>query len=355
MKKVFAILHEPASYTLKRNEEAYGPIGVDYCYINSSSKASQNNIKKDSVLSSFPFFSLAKYMKRVLKENDIIIMNGYTNRYFLLLFILNFFYRRPIGIDSDTPLNIPPNKIKRLIKEFYLGCIFRNKHIYGLAGGTGSHKDLFRHYGMKEDRIFLMPMISILAEDKEDKIELINKDSSWFRFLYVGRIVDVKNIEIMIKAFIKDFNNSKDIELRIVGEGELRESLSEKYSNYKNIIFTGPKFGKELISEYREASAFILPSRFEPWGLVVNEAMSFRLPVIVSDQVGAGFDLVENNGTGYIFQYDDIEDLGEKMSELVMDKKLYQEMSNNAYNLIHNYWNYDLYRKCLNDFIEKAE
>ena len=95
------------------------------------------------------------------KNNDVIIINGYNNYPFILIFILNIFSlkKKIIAIDSDTQLNFPNNPFIRLLKWLYLSLIFHNKHVLGFAGGNKLHKDLFRYYGMKENRIFLMPMV----------------------------------------------------------------------------------------------------------------------------------------------------------------------------------------------------
>lgn len=348
MSKTFAILHEPASYTVDRNSEVYDPLGIKYCYLYNHSKANNSKTEESEALSSLSFTKLFIRLRNILKNNDIIIMNGYNGKYFQILFLLNIFYKKKIGLDSDTPLYIPSNPVKKLIKSMCLNSTFRNKNTYGLAGGSGSHKDLFRHYGMPEERIFLMPMV--VNNDKfKGKIRSLGKP---FHFLYVGRIVPVKSIDLMIRAFIKSFDDKEDYELRIVGDGECLSLFKNKYQNHKNITFTGPIFGNHLVNEYHNASAFILPSSFEPWGLVVNEAMASGLPVIVSDQVGAAHDLVEGSNTGYIFKHDSVEDLASKMRKITVEPENYQEMSKNAFNLMHNHWNYNLYRECLMKFID---
>ncbi len=158
MKRIFAILQEPASYTVDRNHAVYGKLGIDYCYIDNKSEAQsdENNIQGLSELNDK---ELNKRLGNILSDYDIVIMNGYTGEIFRHLYRLNQRYNKIIGIDSDTQLRVPVNPIKRLVKWIYLSRIFKNKNYYGLAGGTGSHKELFRHYGMSENHIFLMPMM----------------------------------------------------------------------------------------------------------------------------------------------------------------------------------------------------
>lgn len=350
MKRVFAILHEPASYTVDRNKAVYDKLGIKYCYMNSASEAKSSESLMDEALNTLTLFSLLKRIRRILKDNEIIIMNGYTGRTFVVLYLLNLVYGRIIGLDSDTQLSIPGNPIKKIIKHIYLSTIFRDKHIFGLPGGTHTHKELFRHYGMDEHRICLMPM---MVNDSAFKKRL-NNNGNPFKFLFVGRIIPVKNIDMMLKAFVSAFKNIEEVELHIVGNGELLKQLKSSYTEVPNIFFEGPKYGKDLVSEYHKSSALILPSSYEPWGLVVNEALSAGLPVIVSNQVGAAWDLVEDKNTGFIFRYDDAEELADNMRILVNDRELYDKFSQSAYNLMHNYWNYDFYTDCLQKFIYKA-
>lgn len=349
MKKVFAILQEPASYTTDRNRLVYDELGIDYCYIHDSSLAKSSELNNVKSIGNLPFKDLISRIKRILRENDLIIMNGYNGWIFLILYLLNLIYRKPIGIDSDTQLNIPSKLLKRCIKRLYLSSIFHNKLIYGLPGGTKTHKDLFRHYGMAEERICLMPMVVNNSRFCYPYL----RENRVFRFLFVGRIIPVKGIDILLEAFSNAFKNHHNVELHIVGDGELFDEFKQNYT-VDNIKFTGAKFEDELRQEYIDASAFILPSNYEPWGLVVNEAMAAGLPVIVSDQVGAAWDLVDGHETGFIFKYDDPEDLKNKMLTLYNNPELYKRFSSNAYHRLNDEWNYDYYRQCLIDFITKA-
>ena len=140
--------------------------------------------------------------------------------------------------------------------------------------------------------------------------------------------------------------------MKLIGDGALFSDLQKKYSN-NNIKFLGPVFGEDLIHEYKNSNVLVLASKSEQWGLVINEAMSSGLPVITSKHVGANFDLVKDKNTGFIFDADKEGDLQEKMLILYQNKEQYEFFSENAYNLIHNYWNYSLYSKQLNVAIQR--
>jgi glycosyltransferase involved in cell wall biosynthesis len=96
--------------------------------------------------------------------------------------------------------------------------------------------------------------------------------------------------------------------LLFVGEGEQRQPLEEvaREMQLEGVRFMGFKNQTELPAYYDLCDVLVLPSVWEPWGLVVNEAMNAGKAVIVSDQVGCGPDLVRNGENGYTFPAGDI-------------------------------------------------
>lgn len=350
MKRAFAILAEPASYTVERNEAVYDPMGIKYAYIYSKSVAKAEKLERVDAYCQLSLWELYKEMRKVIRENDVIIMNGYVDRTFWALFVANMFKSKPVGIDSDTQLVIPANPIKRLIKAITLRFLFSRKWMYGLAGGNHSHKDLFRHYGMPEERIFLMPMMV----NNERFYYNGERPTEPFTFLYVGRLVDFKHTPLMVQAFINAFAGNDKVHLRVVGDGEYMGELKSLAQGHKNIHLLGAKFGNDLTYQYHNAHVFILPSTYEQWGLVVNEAMCASMPVIVSDTVGSGYDLVKSQNTGLVFKDNDVDSLAECMKQFVLSPELYKGCSQNAYKLMHDHWNYDLYWDCLTKFIESV-
>ena len=70
---------------------------------------------------------------------------------------------------------------------------------------------------------------------------------------------------------------------------------------------------------YAMADVFVLPSGAEPWGLVVNEAMCFGLPVIASDRVGAAADLVKPGSNGFVYPAGDVPALAQLLEQVLED------------------------------------
>jgi glycosyltransferase involved in cell wall biosynthesis len=106
------------------------------------------------------------------------------------------------------------------------------------------------------------------------------------------------------------------------------------------VVFAGFKNQKELPSLYAAADVLVVPSLSEAWGLVVNEAMCFGLPVIVSDRVGAAVDLVREGENGFIFPVGDIDRLAEDLSSVLRDSDLRRRLGQRSREKIRR-WSYE--------------
>ena len=130
-------------------------------------------------------------------------------------------------------------------------------------------------------------------------------------FLFVGRLIKRKGLETLLQAYhlYRQHAVGEPWSLVLVGEGKELETYRSMAHNTQGIVFAGAQFGTDLLNHYALASAFVLPSIVETWGLVVNEAMASGLPVIVSDGCGAGRALIRNNVNGWLFPRSDAKKL----------------------------------------------
>jgi glycosyltransferase involved in cell wall biosynthesis len=144
-------------------------------------------------------------------------------------------------------------------------------------------------------------------------------------FLFVGRFIAEKNIFALLSAYEKYVQyplvGGPAWDLVICGSGPQEaqvktfiETLPEPLR--AKIHLTGYVKQPEIIDYFTCASCFVLPSQSEPWGLVVNEAMACRVPVLVSSKAGASFDLVKNEQNGWTFDPHNREDLAGKMARI---------------------------------------
>lgn len=114
--------------------------------------------------------------------------------------------------------------------------------------------------------------------------------------LFVGRLEAIKCPDLLLRTF-KDIQSDKDV-LVIVGDGNLSNELQNyiQNNNLKNVIMPGRLSGMDLYAWYYLANIFVLPSKFEPFGAVVNEALVAGCYTIVSNKVGASALINEQNG-----------------------------------------------------------
>ena len=124
--------------------------------------------------------------------------------------------------------------------------------------------------------------------------------------LCVARYAEEKNLALLIAAFENSELSSK-WQLQLVGGGPLKDALQHKIVDPAKVQLLNWQSYEDLPLLYQKASCFILPSKFEPWGLVVNEAMAAALPIILSDECGCLPDLLCDNG--YAFTADIVEEL----------------------------------------------
>ncbi len=153
-------------------------------------------------------------------------------------------------------------------------------------------------------------------------------------FLFVGRYVDVKGIDTLAEAY-RRYCEAADRPWRLVcaGAGPLRQALIDAGAEDQG--FVQPSDLPDLMAE---ASAFVLPSRFEPWGVVVQEAAASGLPLICSEACGAGVHLLRDRYNGYTFQQGNVTALKERMvrmSSLADDE--YNSYVRRSYELSRQY------------------
>lgn len=196
--------------------------------------------------------------------------------------------------------------------HFFYASYLINRHALGLLA-IGSHAYYqFLFWGVKRHKIAILPystapLVSNVAEDPQ------------FTFLYIGSIENRKSVDVLIHAFSR-LPNNLDVKLKIVGR-VATEKNERPFSYYQELVnSTGsqhkvsfhPAVNFEDVADViASANVVILPSKFDGWGVVVNEAVSLNKFVIASDKVGASETLIDNGVNGFIFDADNIESLSQ--------------------------------------------
>ena len=145
--------------------------------------------------------------------------------------------------------------------------------------------------------------------------------------LFCAKLQPWKGPADLLEAFARA--NVANSYLVFAGDGLSRDVLERRAAESglaDRVRFLGCLNQSQLPSAYRAADLFVLPSLFEPFGMVVNEAMLCGLPIVVSDRVGAKFDLVRPGETGYVFPAGDIDALAAILRETLPDAARRQEM-----------------------------
>jgi glycosyltransferase involved in cell wall biosynthesis len=140
------------------------------------------------------------------------------------------------------------------------------------------------------------------------------------KFLYIGRLAVEKGLHDLLDAFRHVQEQLPEAKLNIVGSGFLDGELRERTRRLgleSAVAFLGAKGPEEIGQLLTTSTALILPSHFEPWGLVVNEALSYGCPVVASNICGCTPELVLDGVTGYSFPAGDVQALGGAMIAVV--------------------------------------
>ena len=161
-------------------------------------------------------------------------------------------------------------------------------------------------------------------------------------FLCVARFLDWKNLPFVVRAYAAYRRRSGDstMGLVLVGAGpdepNIRAAVAE--CGVDNVHLPGFLQADVTPTYYALACCFILPSsRFECWGLVVNEAMACGLPVLVSRMVGCAEDLVRDGVNGYTFDPFDPDKLAQRMGEVASDDALRTSMGRESERIIQGH------------------
>lgn len=153
-----------------------------------------------------------------------------------------------------------------------------------------------------------------------------------FRFLSVSFLNPNKNVDLTIKAFSKAFKNKSNIELYIAGEGSERsklETLVKDLGVESKVKFLGKVSREDLPDFLKDGDAFVLPSKYETFGVVYIEALACGLPIIAT-KCGGPEDFY-NEDLGYMIEIGDEEALCEAMIKIIENKDKYDSIAMSKY------------------------
>lgn len=189
------------------------------------------------------------------------------------------------------------------IKKIMLRRVFHEATGILVCGSLGREYAL--KYGAEPGRIALCPAI---PDTKALRRAIPSMRPGLFegrrRFLYVGRLADEKRVDLLIDAFGMIARNRPEWDLVIVGAGPLEQDLHQRVRMdlRDRVHWLGAiNVEQDIANIYRACDVFVLPSQFEPWGVVVVEAALAGLALVCSDVVGAAADLLVQDRNGALF------------------------------------------------------
>jgi glycosyltransferase involved in cell wall biosynthesis len=255
-----------------------------------------------------------------IRDNRIraVVLGGYNDAGRLRL--INYCRRRKIPCFLFGDSNIKgdsTNWIKGFLKRSLLTRIIRSCAGVMPCGELG--RQFFLKYGADPRRVFLFPyepdyelIRSIEPETAKGMCARFGLKGSRRRVVFSGRLVDVKRADLVIDAFVSIASVRSEWDLVIIGDGPLKATLKSRvpFDFANRVKWLGFLDDQRLLSAiYRFSDVLVLPSDYEPWGVVINEAVTAGMAVLASDQVGAAYELVIDGKNGFTFPAGNLQEM----------------------------------------------
>jgi glycosyltransferase involved in cell wall biosynthesis len=270
---------------------------------------------------------------------DAFIVHGWSTRSYWQAMRASWQCRVPLFVRGDSTLTTPRSRLRRVLKEPLYRWFIPRFDGYLIVG----HRALeyLLHYGADPRACFHSPHCvdnARLAADAEPlRSSRAALRTGWGLpqggtvFAWAGRFVDRKEPLLFVVAMAELARLRGDVSGLMAGDGPLRadaERLARQLG--APVRFTGFLNQSRIAEAYVAADVFVLPSTWETWGLVVNEAMVCGLPVIASEGVACVGDLVVPAETGAVFPVGDLKRLVESMHGLANDPEERRRLGENA-------------------------
>ena len=318
-----------------------------------------NNINA-SIIGRNEYASLKLNIKSVLKEcyksikliheiikykPSVLTILGYGSISHFIVIEFCKLFKLPCLLIADSNIKGDINKgIKKTLKTFFIKRIISRCCALLPCGSLGSM--YFQKYGATANQIFWMPNEPDYASlEKITQKDIINLATSFKippnhrHLIYSGRLVNIKRVDLLIDAFIKISDKLAYWDLIIAGDGPLKIELKNRIPEnlQHRIIWTGfIDSPHQLATLYHLSDVLVLPSDFEPWALVINEAMHVGLAIVCSDVVGAAAELVKDGENGHVFKASNVTSLSEALLKTTDENQL-NKYKKNSQKIIQNW------------------
>ena len=278
---------------------------------------------------------------------EVLWLHGYHTVTHVLAAITQKAKHLPLLYREEQTLLTPRPRWKTALKHVGVRALLHGS--YGLFIGTENRR-WFERWGMPRARLFHVPyaadgttlMASAPVSRDEARASFGISPDGGPVVAVVGRLMAKKQPLLVLDAFART-REQHPCTLLIAGSGAYEDALRERVATngIRDVVFAGFLDQRQIGRAYRAADVLLLASAYdETWGLVVNEAMSFGVPPVVSDRVGCGQDLVLPGETGFRFRHDDPDEFVDRLLCLVADERLRSTMGERAAKHVRS-WNYE--------------
>jgi glycosyltransferase involved in cell wall biosynthesis len=225
---------------------------------------------------------------------------------------------RPYLVRNDANASKEKSALRRFL---YKTAFSRNlKSAAGMLIIGRQNRRYFELYGARESQFFMAPwefdypqLEAVLEEARPQRESIrvgMGLKSNEVVAICVARLLAVKDIELAVEAIRRVAQKGAPMRLLVVGDGPHRAAIERQIvATNAPATLCGNMDRAGVIQAMVAADIFVLASKFEAWALVVNEACLCGLPLVLSDQVGAGADLLVPGENGFVFPAGDIDAL----------------------------------------------
>ena len=240
---------------------------------------------------------------------DVVVASGWVDKGYLRV-CRHFKGKVPTVMSMDNHwLGGPKQQLMRVLAPWVLHRSFSHAWVPG-----SPQKAYALKLGFKAERIqtgFYSADVPLFAPEAVYRTQAGDYPR---RFVYVGRYIKAKGLDLLFRAWLELVQEEQHAwELWCVGTGDLFEQRVQ-HPSIKHLGFLQPERLKEVL---RETGVFVLPSRFEPWGVVVHEMAAAGFPMVVSDAVGAATQFLADGKNGFLFRNNDYRDLKSKLRKII--------------------------------------
>ena len=210
-----------------------------------------------------------------------------------------------------------------------LGDFLRRQLQYPIANGAAAIAAIGSNAAEVYQRLFpsiwvlSIPYFCDLTKFRIAAKERWTRSKETVDVLFSGQLIERKGVDVLIQAFTQVSHRIPELRLQLLGTGPAFLSLAKlvPLELQNRVQFLGFQQPDALPKIFATADTFVLPSRHDGWGVVVNEALGAGLPIIVSDRVGAR-DLVKHGCNGLITRAGDIDSLASALLRLGQSREL---------------------------------